>query len=134
MNKEPTKPERRWRMSCPHYVFGSGSGLTKMCRLEVLVGYVLSLAKIYWVGLGPPPLKECLKQLEKFKTWTKYCPKCGVKIDYRLIEQDIEQALKGGGLHPKKRGREDCADCPCPERHCSECINGSKQNLKATKT
>jgi len=26
-------------------------------------------------------------------------------------------------LHENKKGREDCADCPYPERHCSECLN-----------
>ncbi|MCQ9208600.1 MAG: hypothetical protein NG712_04395 [Omnitrophica bacterium] len=29
-------------------------------------------------------------------------------------------------LHSNKRGREDCADCPYPERSCDECINGAR--------
>ncbi|KKN08144.1 hypothetical protein LCGC14_1059560 [marine sediment metagenome] len=29
-------------------------------------------------------------------------------------------------LHSNKRGREDCADCPYPERSCDECISGAR--------
>lgn len=42
-------------------------------------------------------------------------------------EPSIEQ------LHPNKKGREDCANCPTPARHCSECINRDKRP-KSTRT
>ncbi len=49
-----------------------------------------------------------------------------------VMSDEEFEALKGE-LHPNKRKREDCADCPCPERHCSECINQAKviEQLKA---
>ena len=38
-------------------------------------------------------------------------------------------------LHPNKRGREDCADCPTPDTHCSECINrASPKKRRQAKT
>ena len=43
-----------------------------------------------------------------------------------LLMKSVEQALKGKKLHPNKHGREDCADCPYPERPCCECINRAK--------
>ena len=36
-------------------------------------------------------------------------------------------------LKLNKRGREDCADCPFPERYCGECINGKRRPVKLSK-
>ena len=51
-------------------------------------------------------------------------------MDEEPAKKILEKALKGPAAseqHPNKKGREDCEDCPYPERHCSECINGDNR-------
>ena len=77
-----------------------------ICRVEALHLLVRSLACIYFVGLGEPPIEQKLAILKGFRN---YCPKCGAKIDYeavkkRLVEKIdvripvVEQRAGQGGL------------------------------------
>ncbi len=51
------------------------------------------------------------------------CKKCWQDECY---QKPVEKPLVSE-LHPNKKGREDCEDCPYPKRHCSECINGDNR-------
>ena len=103
-------------IGCPDYnqqgLFAVGQELFKRGQKIKLLKEVLKYADghLYTLVHTKGAVVRCRSHLIKAVTRIK----CGL------------QALKGKELHPNKHGREDCADCPYPERPCSECINGAK--------
>lgn len=60
-----------------------------LCRLEWLARVVANNAKNAFVGLGPTPRDITMRELKYFTDWTKYCMKCGEKIDYESIIEEL---------------------------------------------
>lgn len=76
---------------CKHFALGVVAGRPVICSMAMLAKLVESQANIYHVGLGIPlPAKAGI--LDEFKRY-KYCPKCGEKLDFERVWQEIETGV-----------------------------------------
>lgn len=66
---------------CRHLAVARIKSKDVICLVSMIRMYSLSMARIYWVGLGDPPNEEVEKYVKLFKK-NPYCPKCGNRIDF----------------------------------------------------
>lgn len=76
---------RRPKSKCSHLAVARIRSKDVICAASLAKKYCLSMARLYWVGVGRPPGEEVEKFLKLFKK-NPYCPKCGAKLNFDLCQ------------------------------------------------